>query len=127
VGAGHGFTPLAFASKGGEWFLAGGLETKPEAKKEDAAGAGGGGGAAAARAMFQKMNDTSGKGSGGGAGAAKKEDHSWKSHQALVVSVQGHGAPVGSAAFPAVTTTGMDGRLVTWTLAKTPVAAALGV
>ena len=78
--------------------------------------------------MFQKMNDSSNKGSSGGAGGdAKKVDNSWKSHQALITSLQPFGAPVGSATFPKVTTTAMDGRLVTWTLAKTPVAASLGI
>jgi hypothetical protein len=127
VGAGHGFTPLAFScSGGGAWFLAGGLEAKPEgAAKATTALVGG---AASARAMFQKMNESSSKGSGGGNGEdGSKADNSWKSHQAVITACQGFGAPVASATFPKVTTTGMDGRLVTWTLANTPVAAALGL
>mmetsp|Transcript_52466 Transcript_52466/g.104202 ORF Transcript_52466/g.104202 Transcript_52466/m.104202 type:complete len:360 (-) Transcript_52466:363-1442(-) len=59
VGAGHGFSPLAFASLGGVWASVGALEAKDEKAVEEVKEVASG--AASARAMFEKMNMSSTK------------------------------------------------------------------
>ena len=117
IGGGHGFSPIGFSGKGGSWKMCGLLEA-PEATKKEAAGPTSG--ASAARAMFEKMNLSN----QAPAKEEKKDDSSWKSHQSPIIAMSNVGKP-GSATFAAVTTTAMDGRLITWDLRKTPVPADL--
>ena len=123
IGAGHEFNPIAFTKQGAGWAIAGKLQEEPkEEKKEEAVAASG---ASAARAMFAKMDSAKKAPASGG---AKKVDTSWKSHQSAVTCIKPFGAPAGSASFPCLTSTAMDGRLVVWDLSKTAVGAvALGI
>ena len=56
--------------------------------------------------------------------STKAVDQSWRKHQSAVTSLAVI-SPTGEPAFPMVTSTAQDGRLVMWDLTKSPVPASI--